>query len=463
MSPAKNFRNETVMKSVNKTMKLQNIGVFSLLAALSLGTVTEGHAEAALRKAGTWPKDEKKVSLDVKHVSVDEALEQLADKAGWSLVIPEPLGGTVTLHVRDERADRVLEAIFAEGNLVATRDGGILRVARDAEADSGATKVVETKPDAAPAATKTVETDPPASEQPSDAAGPDRMVKGQSLRIEKGETVHDVSVFGGAVDVYGKVTGDLVVTGGSARIHAGALIKGDATAIGGSMHVEDGARIEGDVGVVGGALTRGERSVIKGDVNRSDKADQSGTRVSFEHDDPPKTFLHRARDGFGHALSSFATLFVLGAVFLALAGRRVEMLRLEVATRPMRNFALGIVGLLGFVTAFVVLCVTVIGLPLALVGFCLGLLAMLAGVVSVAQVGGELLLRHRTQNPYAHLALGCFLLVALGSIPVVGGFVWSVVGFMAIGTLVATRVAGFMAKKGTAAALPSQGPYRSDI
>ncbi len=450
--------NETVMKSEKKTMKLQSIGVFSLLAALCLGSLAEADAQAALRKAGTWPKDEKKVSLDVKHVSVDEALEQLADKAGWSLVIPEPLGGTVTLHVREERADRVLEAIFAEENLVATRDGGILRVAREAEADSGATKVVEGKADAAPVATKT-EADPPAS----DSVGPDRMVKGQSLRIEKGETVHDVSVFGGAVDVYGKVTGDLVVTGGSARIHGGALIKGDATAIGGSMHVEDDARIEGDVGVVGGVLTRGERSIIRGDVSRSDKVDKGGTKVSFERDDPPKTFLHRARDGFGHALSSFATLFVLGAVFLALAGRRVEMLRLELATRPMRNFALGIVGLLGFITAFVVLCVTVIGFPLALVGFCLGLLAMLAGVVSVAQVGGELLLRHRTQNPYAHLALGCFLLVALGSIPVVGGFVWSVVGFMAIGTLVATRVAGFMAKKGSAAALPSQGPYRSDI
>jgi hypothetical protein len=453
-------------------MKLQSIGVFALLGTLALS----GPAEASLRKAGTWPKEEKKVSLDVKHVSVDEALEQLADKAGWSLVIPEPLGGTVTLHVRDERADRVLEAIFAEGDIVATRDGGILRVAKGAAVNG---KGVEPKGDAAegvdaaeapaPRTDRVDETKPKAPEPAAaasatdgDGQGSDRMVKGQSLRIEKGETVHDVSVFGGSVDVYGKVTGDLVVTGGAARIHAGAVIKGDATAIGGSMHVEDDARIEGDVGVVGGVLTRGERSIIKGDVSRSDKPEK-GIKVSVDHEDPPKPFLHRARDGIGHALSSFATLFVLGIVFLALTGRRMEMLRLEVATRPVRNFALGIVGLLGFVTAFAVLCVTVIGIPVALVGLCLGILAALAGVVSVAQVGGELLLRHRTENPYAHLALGCFLLVALGSIPVIGGFLWSVVSFIGIGTLVATRVAGFMAKKGAATEVPAQGPYRSDV
>ena len=60
-----------------------------------------------------------------------------------------------------------------------------------------------------------------------------------------------------------------------------------------------------------------------------------------------------------------AVLFVIGTMLLALAGRRMEQLRAEVAARPMRSIALGCSGVLGGVVVVIALCVTVIGIPVA--------------------------------------------------------------------------------------------------
>ncbi len=66
---------------------------------------------------------------------------------------------------------------------------------------------------------------PAGDRQGDDGDESDRVVTGGSLRNEKGEIVHDVTVLGGNLDVWGTVTGDLAVLGGNAR-----SIEGDACA-----------------------------------------------------------------------------------------------------------------------------------------------------------------------------------------------------------------------------------------
>src|ERR1700712_3020666 len=65
----------------------------TMLAALAVATITSitsfaGSANATVRKEGTWPENEKPVSLDVSEVSRQEAVKELADAAGWSVVMP---------------------------------------------------------------------------------------------------------------------------------------------------------------------------------------------------------------------------------------------------------------------------------------------------------------------------------------------------------------------------------------
>ena len=66
---------------------------------------------------------------------------------------------------------------------------------------------------------------------------------------------------------------------------------------------------------------------------------------------------------------------------------------------------------------------------------------------AVLSVVGEALLRHKTENPYVHLAVGCAIFVVLAAIPVVGGFVIVATVLAGMGILVATCGAGFLRRK----------------
>jgi hypothetical protein len=76
----------------------------------------------------------------------------------------------------------------------------------------------------------------------------------------------------------------------------------------------------------------------------------------------------------------------------------------------------------------------------------------------VAVVGGVLHRSHKTESPYAHLALGCALFLVVGHLPIVRGLVTLAVGLIGIGTLVATRIGGLWPGKA-----PASGPYRSTL
>ncbi len=147
-------------------------------------------------------------------------------------------------------------------------------------------------------------------------------------------------------------------------------------------------------------------------------------------------------DDVGDAISKMLVLFVFGTVLLALASERMEKLELEAAARPMHAFAAGLVGALVSVSVLVVLCVTVVGIPVALVVAMLLALAGYAGLCAVLVTVGGALIRHRTENVYLHLALGCGVLLVLGAIPWIGNALVLCVGLTGFGTVVASRCAG---------------------
>src|SRR5690606_14002156 len=125
----------------------------------------------------------------------------------------------------------------------------------------------------------------------------------------------------------------------------------------------------------------------------------------------------------GGAITRTALLFVFGAVLFALATRRMEALQGEVAARPMRSFALGVLGFFVAVIALVALSVTVIGIPIAIIAVLCGVFATYAGICAPLATVGRALFGHKTKNPYMHLALGCALFMLASAVPWLGGFV----------------------------------------
>jgi hypothetical protein len=480
------------------------IATRNALTAVLAATTFAGTASATVKHEGKWPAAEAPVSLDATNLAADDAIKRLADAAGWSLVVKSPDEGDqhLTLHVKNQQPSKVLDLILSSGDYVAKRDGTIVSIERasgsDDESDEKNAKSIAsaalaaaasamnahspmTPPTTPPAplALPTLPTPPTPPTPPTlpnvptvgihehhrgHHHGADRTVTGGHLTIEKGETVGDVTVLGGSVDVFGNVEGDLAVFGGSAHLHDGGEVHGDAVTLGGSVEVDDGAAIDGDVTRIGGSLHSGTSAHIGG-TSRDDKG---GLSISVSDDDDAasstsesKPEKHAGRSflqAIGTMLTESSLLFVFGAVLLALATKRMDSLKVEVASRPMRSFALGVVGSLVGLVALCVLCITVIGIPLAIVG-ALGLIVAIYGsITAVLTTVGQALLGHKTTNPYVHLAVGCVLLFVGSSIPWVGGFLIAAVVLTSIGALVATRAAGFVPPR---VRITPTDPYRS--
>ncbi len=399
-----------------------------VLTVLSLALIAVASpASANVKKEGVWPSDEHRISLDFEGNTLD-GVKKLSSEAGWSLVLPSTttLESTkVAIHVKDQSPSDVLDALLAEGDYLAVRTGTLVRVAT--VASNLVAPVTPLSPAVAPSSA------PMATPAVPMTRGEDRMVTGSHLTIEKNEVVHDVAVLGGSVDVFGTVTGDLVAVGGKAIVHAGARIVGDATAVGGGLVIEPGANIAGHSGVVGGVL---ENKATGG---------RSHAGISFgdskhEADSDEK---HTVKES-GSAFSRASMLFVFGALFLALAGRRMETLKLEAIQRPARSFAMGIVGIIGFAVTLIALCVTIVGIPIAILVAIFGSVAAFAGIVAVLTLIGAALAKHKTDNVYAHLAVGCALFFLSGLLPFVGSWITVLVTFIGIGVTVATRFGGLL-------------------
>jgi hypothetical protein len=281
-------------------------------------------------------------------------------------------------------------------------------------------------------------------------------VLGGNLRIEKGERVEDVTVLGGRVDVFGVVEGDMEVMGGGVRLHDGARVMGDVTALGGSVDLENNARVDGDVEVLGGAVHRSPGATIGGSVS-GNGGEQDVVSAAIVDPEPQGWTLSGMVDDATSAITKTALLFLFGVIFWALGKERMEALEVEVAKRPMRSLAMGVVGALTAVLLTIVLAVTVVGIPFAVAGLIVTVAVAYIGACVVLSTIGQALLRHRTKNRYVHLALGCLLFLLFTAIPYVGTFVWLGVLLTGFGAVVSTRGAGLFPAPKRA----DHGPYRT--
>ena len=454
------------------------------LLGACLVLASASHASADLRREGTWPADDKElVSLSVDGLPRAEAVRRLADKVGWSIVVETSGTGTVDVRVKQQPAAKVLELILGDGDYVARRDGSLVsvlpRVVPPAPTPAPQARAADMAP-AGPAASSSVEPKPSAPL----TRGKDRMVVANSTVIKSDEVVKDLAVFGGSAEVYGRVSGDATVFGGSLVVQPGGSVEGDLSTFGGSVEVKDGARVVGEVTTFGGSVRRGAKaSAPSSDSDDDDKDDddkdaavkarKAGSdlreavrdlregrhhRYEFdtdgEHDDAAKSKLSwpSVARGVGSAVTRGALLFAFGVILWALTGRRVEALQGEVVARPMRSFALGAVAVLAASAVVIALCVTIIGIPLGLFVLCTAIFGAYAGVCAALTAAGAALLHHKTTSPYIHLAAGCVLYLVLSSIPYVGGFVTALAFLIGFGALMATRAAGLAERSSDVAA-----------
>lgn len=429
---------------------------------------------ADVRKLGEWPKDtDERISLTFEGTR-SKALRALAAAAGWS-IIDNPgsatfagAGDSVNVYVNDQPAAKVLELLLSDGDYVVKRDGKLLSISVHAPGGSKTTEPVlpppppPFKPDSADS--NGVATPDHAARPPRVRDAEDRTVLGSSVVVAKQEVVNNLTVLGGSADLYGTVQEDVLVLGGSLTIHEGARVYGDVGVLGGAVELESGSRVDGDFSSAGGHIQRAAGAIVKGDEtavgggksDRDEHADRDQDDADDKDDEDDAAAVASDSwsfgaviDKLGSALSRAALLYAFGCVLLATAAKPMERMQRELAERPMRTFGLGLAALIGGFFGLVILCVTIVGIPVAILLVLVGALGVYAGMCAVFVELGALVLEERTPSPYAHLALGCLIYLIFSTLPVIGWIATSAAVVCGLGLLVTTRLAGLIGRPPT--------------
>ncbi len=259
-----------------------------------------------------------------------------------------------------------------------------------------------------------------------------------------------VSIMGNT-HVTGPVGDAVVAVLGS--VYVNSKIGGDAVAVMGNMELGPQAEVGGEVVVVGGVLKRDPAAVVHGAVSRV----SGGFMPQFRG---LQTWIKECllygrplafEPGLGWAWSlalGFLAFYVLLALMVRGAvDRCVETLE----TRTGHSIVAALLALVLTPVAYVVLCVTVIGIaliPFLWIGlFCAGLFGKTVMLAAI----GKRLTRYFGPGPAAHTAfavlIGGIITLALYVVPFVGFIVYKLLGILGLGVILYTLLLAIKAAK----------------
>jgi cytoskeletal protein CcmA (bactofilin family) len=278
-----------------------------------------------------------------------------------------------------------------------------------------------------------------------------------------GTVDQSVRAVGGKVTISGAIGGDLVLVGGNVDVEKSGRVAGDLLAIGGDVTLNGpvngsvkgnygdltiNARVGQDVRVRVDNLSVENGARIAGDVSyRSrDEADfASGSVING-------SIEHRRLVGF--LPNENITFWVVSAVFrllcALLAGLIVVLLMprttaaIADAARQslLKSVLFGLIFLIAIPILLAILMVTIIGIPVALIGFALFVIALYLSQVFVGTALGRFILPDSWGNlgrGYNLLAMviGVIIIAALRAIPVpyVGWIITVIVTILGIGAI----------------------------
>ncbi|MFC6719660.1 polymer-forming cytoskeletal protein [Natrialbaceae archaeon GCM10025810] len=260
-----------------------------------------------------------------------------------------------------------------------------------------------------------------------------------SVRIAEGGTVEgDVEAVAGSVDVDGTVEGDAGLVAGSVEIDEGATIGGETEIAAGSVTID--GELEDDATVAAETTTLGEAASIDGDLRyggslegNTDAVAGDVTRDSSLVDVSPQI---QPFASYVLSLYALAANLLLGAALLALFPRFSGVVADRVASEPLRSGLVGLVLLFAVPLLLAALIVTIVGIPLALLGaFAFGFVSWIALVYGWFAVGSWLLSAVDVENRWLALVVGLVGGAIVSAIPIVGGLATLLVFLLGLGGL----------------------------
>jgi cytoskeletal protein CcmA (bactofilin family) len=294
--------------------------------------------------------------------------------------------------------------------------------------------------------------------------GGDVLVAGGNVRL-KGDVESGVIAGGGQVTINARIKRSVRAAGGQVEIGPKAELGGNLSVAGGQVRIEgpvfgyvqaaggnvtlDGS-VGGDVWATGGRLSLGPNARIagklhyasRGELNQDPAAVVQGGIEHVDFDAAwPREHREQHRSGFAGWLW-ITGLMVLAALLVALAPDITARTSRVLRERPAMSLLIGFVVLVCVPIAALILLVTLIGFPLALLAMLLYPVLLLVGYVStsigVADWALQRFVTMRTITPLtraAAAAAGMFLVALVARLPAVGGFLAFLALLVGLGAL----------------------------
>ena len=246
---------------------------------------------------------------------------------------------------------------------------------------------------------------------------------------------------GGEIQVNGPVGTDAIAAGG--RIDLNGDVGGKILAAGGAVTMNGKTR---NFAVSGGKVVMGSSSHVSGDaiIGSSDYTPGGmveGKITTETHDTPDTT--EKVGDLLSFLFTVIQILFaigmlILGIILILLIPGPVTRVTSALSTEPLLSLIIGIASLIIAGILSLILLVTIIGIPLAVMIALVTLIGlMLSSLITGAALGS--LIAEKSQRPLSPLisfVIGFIILQILIFIPILGFFVNMAAVFLGLGALV---------------------------
>ena len=283
----------------------------------------------------------------------------------------------------------------------------------------------------------------------------------------------DKIVLGGNYELRDKevLNGDLVIFGGSAKLQEGSLVNGQVVLVGGSLDAN--GTIQGSITAIGGSVSLGDTSVVNGDLNtvgtslkqadgaiiRGNSSFQLPGRINIPEIMPfisgasPEgnqgtpvingilTPIRNLSWGLFQALA-LAALAAFSALFFE---KPITRMGNVISRQPLISASLGLLTAIVAPGILIILMITIILIPLGLLGIIILGIAYIAGWIAMGyEVGSRLSSSiHQSWAAPVCAGLGTLLLTlvvrGIGWIPCVGWIPGVLIGFLGLGGVILSR------------------------
>ncbi len=289
-----------------------------------------------------------------------------------------------------------------------------------------------------------------------DATDAGRIVAAGGQLRYSGTRVGDLITAGGDVDIGAQVGGDLIAAGGSVHILPSAAVGGDALLAGGEISIDGpvagdvrarggkiriGGDVGGDVRLAGGEIVVEAGARIAGDLTyvSARPADIAAGSVGGEIVRGEGRTLPRL--GIWARIGAFLGLALAALVLYGTTPTMLDGAVDRLVARPGASLGIGVLVFVGFPLAAILLTITLIGIPLAILVGALYFAGFVPAYVTMGAWAGGRLARLSRKAPvlwaedFFWILVGLAALISLSAIPVVGAIVAAAALLFGLGAL----------------------------